>query len=195
VTDTAMNRVPRSELPPALSDQWDWVNGLVDDPTCVEVLGNHPPLAKWYFEQFYGQLFYNGNPEMLVDVRTKELLRLRLSKQHGCRLCNRNNSAACLQAGITQEQIDNFFNPTPALFSDADLAVLDLADQMLIHNPQGRLDQALYARLKRHFSDAQIMELGHLAAVMTGYLKLMFTFDLVPKEDYCPFNPVALAAE
>jgi len=112
MTDTPMNRVPREALPQMMSEQWDWVNGLVEDPTCVEVMGNHPAMAKWYFEQFYGQVFYNGNPDMLVDVRTKEVLRLRLTKQTGCLLCNRNNSAAALQAGITQEQIDNFREPT-----------------------------------------------------------------------------------
>ncbi len=191
MTDTPMKRIARNELPRSLREQWDWVNGLVDDPTCVEVLGNHPALATWYFEQFYGQLFYNGSPDMLVDVRTKEMLRLRLSKQHGCMLCNRNNTVACLQAGITQEQIDNYLNPTPELFSEKDLAVLELADQMLLHNHGGRLDKALYARLKKYYSDAQIMEMGHMCAVMTGYLKLMFTFDLVPKEEYCPIKAAA----
>ena len=195
MTDTPMHRVAREDLPQMLVDQWDWVNGLVEDPTCVEVLANHPPMAKWYFEQFYGQVFYNGNPEMTVDVRTKEVLRLRLTKQTGCMLCNRNNSAAALAAGITQEQIDNFREPTAELFSDQDLAVMELADHMLLHNPEGRLNRPLYDRLKQHFTDAQIMEMGHLAAVMTGYLKLMFVFDLVPKEDYCPFNAVQIAAE
>ncbi len=194
MTDTPMNRIARQQLPKELQDQWDWVNGLVDDPTCVEVLGNHPALAKWYFEQFYGQLFYNGNPDMQVDVRTKEMLRLRLSKQHGCMLCNRNNTVACLQAGITQEQIDNYLNPTPQHFSEKELVVLDLADQMLLHNHEGRLSPQLYARLKRFYTDAQIMEMGHMCAIMTGYLKLMFTFNLVPREDYCPLN-TALAAE
>ena len=50
----------------------------------VEVFANSPGMMKWYFEGFYKQIFYNENPNMKVDIRTKELLRLKLSKQHGC---------------------------------------------------------------------------------------------------------------
>ena len=41
---------------------------------------NAPELVRWYFDQFYKRLFYGGR----VEVRFKELLRLRLSKAHGC---------------------------------------------------------------------------------------------------------------
>ena len=58
---------------------------------------------------------------------------------------------------------------------------------MVLTNPGGSLDEALHERLKRYFSPAEIMELGMVMAVLTGMAKMLFTFDLVEKEDSCPF--------
>ncbi len=46
----------------------------------IEVGANAPEVLDWYFNSFYKRVFYEGR----VDVRTKELLRLKLSKTHGC---------------------------------------------------------------------------------------------------------------
>jgi hypothetical protein len=37
-------------------------------------------------------------------------------------------------------------------------------------------------------SHAEILELGVVAAMLTGWTKLMFTFDLVTREDNCPIG-------
>lgn len=47
------------------------------------------------------------------------------------------------------------------------------------------------ARLRRHFSDAELVELGVIMAVLCGMAKMIFAYDLVEKEDYCPFTPEA----
>ncbi len=57
---------------------------------------------------------------------------------------------------------------------------------MVLTNLKGAVDRALYARLKRHFTDAELVELGMVMAVLTGVAKLIFAYDLVEKEDYCP---------
>ena len=46
----------------------------------------------------------------------------------------------------------------------------------------------LHERLQRHFTDAQILELGLIGGILAGVAKFLFTFDLVEKEDYCPFQ-------
>jgi len=50
------------------------------DATFVQAAANAPELLKWYYEEFYGRIFYNGR----LEVRLKELVRLKLSKIHGC---------------------------------------------------------------------------------------------------------------
>jgi alkylhydroperoxidase family enzyme len=50
---------------------------------------------------------------------------------------------------------------------------------------------ALFARLREHFSEAQILELGTAMAVISGMAKLSFVLDLVERESYCPFATAA----
>ena len=50
-----------------------------------------------------------------------------------------------------------------------------------------RLGPDAYRRLRAHFSEADILELGVAMAVISGLAKLSFVLDLVEKESYCPF--------
>lgn len=75
-----LNRVARKDLPADLAAKYE--NGMVEagEAEFIEVGANAPELLDWYFNSFYKRVFYEGR----VDVRTKELLRLKLSKTHGC---------------------------------------------------------------------------------------------------------------
>jgi alkylhydroperoxidase family enzyme len=183
---TPLARIPRAQLPESLQPVWDLAKERVGDATAIEAWANNAPMLDWYFNGFYKNVFYNGDARMTVDVRTKELLRIKLSKQHGCFFCNRWNSVDCLAVGITQAQIDNVLTPTAQHFDDKDLAVIQLADEMMLQNMTGQLTPALYARLRKYYSDAQIVEMGFVAAVLTGMAKYVFVFDLVDREELCP---------
>ena len=49
---------------------------------------------------------------------------------------------------------------------------------------------ALHGQLAAYFDDAQILELGLVGGILAGVAKFMFAYDLVEKEDSCPFHPV-----
>ena len=51
----------------------------------------------------------------------------------------------------------------------------------------------LFKRLRAHFSEADILELGVAMAIISGMAKLSFVLDLVEKESYCPFAATAAA--
>jgi alkylhydroperoxidase family enzyme len=51
----------------------------------------------------------------------------------------------------------------------------------------GEMTPALFARLRAHFSEADILELGTAMAVISGMAKLSFVLNVVEKEPYCPF--------
>ena len=78
-------------------------------------------------------------------------------------------------------------------FSDAEKAVIAYAAEVALTNVEGRLSPALFARLRRHFSEADLLELGTAMAVISGMAKLSFVLGLVEKESYCPFAPDAAA--
>jgi AhpD family alkylhydroperoxidase len=187
--EPVLNCVPREQMSAAHQKLWDAGLAHSGEAIIIEVMANHPELLTWYFDNFYGRIFYNGDPSMSVDVRTKELLRFKLSKQHGCFFCNRCNTVDALEAGITQQQLDSILSPTPELFSDQDLAVIELANQMQLQNMAGQLTPELHAWLGRYYSDRQIMEMGMVCAVLTGMAKLIFTFDMVTREEQCPVRP------
>jgi alkylhydroperoxidase family enzyme len=65
---------------------------------------------------------------------------------------------------------------------------LELASAMALTSPRGTLTEGNYSRLREHFDDAQIVELGMTMAVLTGMAKFLFAFDLVEREEYCEFG-------
>ena len=179
--------IPLDQIPADYVATAQMMDRLVGDSTTIQVLAHSIPATDFYFKDFYQQMFYNGRPGLTVDVRSKQLVRLRISKRHGCALCNRNNEEEILDYGFTQPQVDAMFDlyPDPGLFSEAELALIHLTDQMVLDNQDGRLDQELYTRLRRHFSDEQIVEVSLVAAILVGAGKLTFVLDLVPREATC----------
>jgi len=183
MADTLLERTPRDKLSGDARMAWDMLNKLTEEPTFVEVFANAPELLDFVMQRFYGDIFFAGR----VDQKYKQLARLRLSQIHGCRTCNRQNVPAALESGVSQAQVDAMNEGDYSSFSEAEAAVLQFAEQMALTNTEGRLDEDLYARLSRHFSTAEICELGTVMAVVGGFAKLSFVMDLVEREDYCPF--------
>lgn len=183
--DPVLRRVPRTEMTPRLQREHDTAVALRDDATLIEVGALAPELMAWYRDEFYGRLFYGGR----VDARTKELLRYRLSMTHGCAYCNKGNRVAAQQAGVTAGQLQHILDESHPCFSAQDRAVLKLADQIVLTNPDGHLSAALHAELRPHFDDAQIFELGMVAGILAGMAKFIFTYDLVEQEASCPIGP------
>ena len=77
---TQLHCVPRRDLPDGIAAMLDATEQLEGDANFLQAGANAPELLEWYFDSFYKRGFYEGR----VDIRTKELLRLQLSKRHGC---------------------------------------------------------------------------------------------------------------
>ena len=187
--DSPFNRIPRDELDPKIQPLWDHSKNLHGDTTFFEVMGNAPEAADWYLNDFYKKLFESGR----VDRRIVELVRLRLANVHGCAFCNRSDRIAALAAGLSEAEVDSVGDYENGPFDERQKVALALADVMVLTNPMGHVSRELYARLKQSFSDAELVELGLIMAVLAGMAKFIFAYDLVEKEDYCPFTPEAVA--
>ncbi len=183
MTDTLMTRIPRAELAPAWQPAWDMLNALTGSATFVEVFGQAPHLLEFVMNQFYMKLFFGGQ----VAQRYKQIARLRLSLLHGCQTCNKQNIPGALGAGFSPEQLEALAREDFAPFTAAERAVIDYASQVALTNMDGQLSPALYAALRTHFCESDILELGTVMAVISGMAKLSFVLNLVDKESYCPF--------
>ena len=180
--------VAENDLPGDLKPLFQSSMERTGDATIIGVMAQHPEILRWYFDDFYGGLFYNQHDGMTVDVRTKELLRLKLSKQHGCQFCNRFNTVEAKKAGITDEMVSAIFDLDADVWTDKDRAILKLGEEMMLQNMGGHLSPELYAELNQHYTDKQIIEIGFVAAVLTGVAKWIFTFDMVNREETCPID-------
>jgi alkylhydroperoxidase family enzyme len=188
MTDTLFTRTPRAELPAGYHLAWDTLERLTGEPAFVEVFASNPAMLDFVMNQFYAGVFFGGR----VEQRYKQLARLKLSLLHGCRTCNRQNVPGALAAGISQAQVDAMESFEDGPFTDAEKAVLAYAAEVALTNAAGRMTPGLFRRLRAHFSEADILELGVAMAVISGMAKLAFVLDLVEREQYCPFaSPAA----
>jgi AhpD family alkylhydroperoxidase len=183
--DPRIPPLPRAAMPErwrAVAERAEEVRG---ESTLIEVLAQAPELLTWYYDGFYGEVFFKGRAER----RVKELLRLRLSTLHGCAFCNRGNTRSALEAGMTEAQVAAIRRPDCSVFDERERAVMRLADEMALPNMNGEVTPALAAELRRFFTEAEMVELAMVAAVLTGMAKMLFAFDLVSREADCPIGP------
>ena len=184
---TLFTRTPRDRLAPEIAPAWDMLNRLTGEPTFIEVFAQAPELLNLVMNEFYAKVFFGGR----VGQRYKQIARLRLSVVHGCRTCNKQNVPGALEAGLTQAQVDALVDGShpPGVFTEAEAAVIDYADQMVLTNMNGDVSPELFAKLRRHFDEPSILELGVVMAIIGGMAKLSFLLGVVEKEAYCPFVP------
>lgn len=183
MNDTLLTRTPREQLDPKWHLAWDTLNSLTGTPQFVEVFAQNPDMLDFVMNRFYGSIFFGGR----VDQRYKQLARLKLSLLHGCRTCNRQNVPGALASGFTAAQIDALIAGDHSPFTEAERAVIEYAGQVALTNMDGQMTPDLFRRLRAHFSEADILELGTVMAVISGMAKLSFVLNVVEKEDYCPF--------
>jgi alkylhydroperoxidase family enzyme len=168
MSETLLTRVPREHLSEGARMAWDALNELTGTPTL----------------DFYQKIFFEGR----VSEKYKQLSRLRLSMNHGCRTCNLQNLVGVANVGYSEDQIDAMWRQDYSSFSEDEQAVMELADVLALNNPHGELTPELHAKLLRHFSEEDILELGLCLSVIVGLVKLSFAFGLVEKETYCEFG-------
>jgi alkylhydroperoxidase family enzyme len=184
MTDTLFTRLSREQMASDWRPACEMLEKLTGDATFVEVFSQAPALLRFVMQEFYVKVFFGGE----VAQHYKQLARLTLSLVHGCRTCNLQNVPGALEAGFSQAQIDALAAGDLAPFDEAERAVIEYARQMVLTNMEGRMTPELFAQLRRHFSEAQILELGTAMAVIAGMAKLSFVLDLVERESYCPFQ-------
>ncbi len=103
-----------------------------------------------------------------VDHKLKEIIRVRLARTAGDPYFGGLRSARAESEGLDEVRIEagcgEFENDS--LFTDAEKWALRYAREMYL-NPE-KVDAAFYAEGKRHYTEAQIMELGSFIAFHYG---------------------------
>lgn len=181
---TILSRIARDRLEPRWQPAWDKLHELTGSATFVEVFAQAPQVLELVMNRFYRDLFFGGQ----VGQRYKQLARLQLSLLHGCQTCNKQNIPGAREAGFSDAQLAALSADDLEPFTPAERAVIEYAGQVALTNMEGELSPELFARLRAHFSEGDILELGTVMAIISGMAKLSFVLNVVDRESYCPFT-------
>ena len=84
--------------------------------------------------------------------------------------------AGARQAGLTEMKIAAIDDPSSDLITPRERAALAFAE--LMATDHHKVDDAVFADLKKHFSEAEIVELGVHTAMFVGFGRLNTAFGL-----------------
>ena len=123
----------------------------------------HVPACFWFFANSWRDIFRNG----ILDHAIKELCRLYVSRSVQCEYCGNQRSVKAAQSGkVVEKQVDDLLNfETSPNYDERQKAALSYAEAIAWHlNP----DDAYWERLRRHFSEPELVELGCMIGLTLG---------------------------
>jgi alkylhydroperoxidase family enzyme len=122
----------------------------------------HVPAAFWSFANGWQDLFREG----ILDHGVKELCRVYISRSVKCEYCGNQRSEKGRALGLVEGQYDDLMNfeRSPA-FDERQKAALSYAEAIAWHLDT---DDGFWERLREHFSEPELVELGCMIALTLG---------------------------
>jgi AhpD family alkylhydroperoxidase len=113
-----------------------------------------------------------------IPPRLVEMLRLRIAFHNQCRSCMAMRSAEAVADGLSEDLVCDLVRPEEAPdLNGAERAALAYADGLAIAHLE--IDDAMMDRLRLHFDDGEIVELGLHIAIFLGLGRVAMSWDLV----------------
>jgi alkylhydroperoxidase family enzyme len=167
-----MSRIER--VPPAALDQDAWdqvVRGAAEGYASAELAG----ILAYHQELFDVHVRRLGTrvPGTLLGPRLSELIRLRSAQLGGCEQCQ----AARYDESVGDEDFACMTRPDSDQFSPREQTALEFV--RLMHTDHFSVGDDTYRALHEHFTVAEIVELGMMAAGLLGMHRFMYTLDLL----------------
>ena len=131
-------------------------------------------------EQALGLMGFGGalKQNRSLPDRLVELVRLRVAFFNQCRSCMAIRYSDAVADGVTEGLVCSLERPQEAEnLSAAEKAAIRYGELMATDHLA--IDDALYDELRRHFTEAQIVELGMTVAFFVGFGRLAATWHMV----------------
>ena len=154
------------------------------DPRVVQIMTRSEVGTAWV--ECWNKVLYKG----LLPHKLKEMVRIRISVAHQCGYCSTVRSNVAKAEGLTEDMVNDVLNAYQASpsFTAREKAALAYAD--LFKEGEHAIDKdEVYAALKKHFSEEEIIELGMLCAQTDGVGKLVKSLNVISWEEACALNP------
>ena len=132
----------------------------------------HVPATFWSFANTWREVFHNG----VADHNIKELCRVYVSRSVLCEYCGNQRSMKSAKAGLIEDDYEDLINfETSTRFDAKQKAALAYAECITWDLPS---DDALWARLHKHFSEPELVEIGYFVAITMGQQRWLRTLNI-----------------
>jgi alkylhydroperoxidase family enzyme len=132
----------------------------------------HVPATFWSFANTWRDVFHNG----VADHNIKELCRVYVSRSVLCEYCGNQRSMKSAKAGLVEADYLDLINfEASTRFTDKQKAALAYAECITWDLPA---DDALWARLRTHFSEPELVEIGYFVAITMGQQRWLRTLNI-----------------
>lgn len=123
----------------------------------------HVPAAFWFFADSWNNLFRNG----ILDHSIKELCRLYVSRAVVCEFCGNQRSVKSTTTGaLVEEHVrDLMMFEHSSRYNERQKAALAYAEAITYRT---EVDDAFWARMNKHFSEPELVELGCMIGLTLG---------------------------
>jgi alkylhydroperoxidase family enzyme len=127
----------------------------------------------WSFANSWRDVFHTG----IADHGIKELCRLYVSRSVLCEFCGNQRSIKAANAGeVIEEQTRDLINfESSSRYSEKQKAALSYAEAITWDLA---VDEKFWARLHRHFSEPELVEIGYFIALTMGQQRWLRTLNI-----------------
>lgn len=115
-----------------------------------------------------------------LAVEMKELIRRQIAALYDCGLCTSFINRGASERGLDDDKASCVLEPDDR-YSDAERAMLGFTRKVFT-GPEA-VDEAAFADVRQYFDEAQITEMGFVAALLTGWGRLTFGFQVVNDDE------------
>ena len=132
----------------------------------------HVPAVFWSFANSWRDVFKNG----VADHSIKELCRIYVSRSVLCEFCGNQRSLRAARAGIVEDDYSDLINfESSTRYNEKQKAALSYAEAITWDLP---IDDAFWARLHKHFSEPELVEIGYFIALTMGQQRWLRTLNI-----------------
>jgi alkylhydroperoxidase family enzyme len=132
----------------------------------------HVPAVFWSFANTWRDVFKNG----VADHKIKELCRVYVSRSVLCEFCGNQRSIKAAKSGLQENDYADLINfESSPHYDERQKAALAYAEAITWDLPAS---DALWARLHKHFSEPELVEIGYFVAITMGQQRWLRTLNI-----------------
>jgi alkylhydroperoxidase family enzyme len=142
-----------------------------DQPEIVRVWGLRPEMG-----DAVQRLSYAVYSQSALPARVREAARMRIAQINDCAVCRGWRIPELAEQGVDEELYAHVADPDAGEYSAQERLAIEFAERYALDHRS--LDDAFFARLREHFTDAEILDLSICVGNWLAFGRLTMVLDL-----------------